>query len=92
MSPRSDELIQAARRRLAAASVVVDQDPSAALSAAYYAMLYAARAEEVSHGDRGAGGSWVGRGRIGAAETQAQLQSGGLRKCARRESNPRPAV
>ncbi len=44
MSPRSDELIEAARRRLAAASVVVDQDPSAALSAAYYAMLYAARA------------------------------------------------
>jgi len=44
MSPRSDELIEASRRRLAAASVVVEQDPSAALSAAYYSMLYAARA------------------------------------------------
>ena len=43
MSPRSDELLQAAQRRLAAASVVVEEDPSTALSAAYYAMLYAAR-------------------------------------------------
>jgi uncharacterized protein (UPF0332 family) len=44
VSPRSDELLQAAKRRLAAASVVLDEDPSTALSAAYYAMLYAARA------------------------------------------------
>lgn len=44
MSPRSDEFLQAARRRLAAAEVVVEEDPSTALSAAYYAMLYAARA------------------------------------------------
>jgi uncharacterized protein (UPF0332 family) len=44
VSPRSDELLQAAKRRLAAASVVVEEDPSTALSAAYYAMLYAARA------------------------------------------------
>lgn len=44
MSPRSDELIKAAKRRLAAASVVVEEDPSTALSAAYYAMLYGARA------------------------------------------------
>lgn len=44
MSPRSSEFQQAARRRLAAAEVVVDEDPSTALSAAYYAMLYAARA------------------------------------------------
>jgi uncharacterized protein (UPF0332 family) len=44
VSPRSDELLEAAKRRLAAASVVVEEDPSTALSAAYYAMLYAARA------------------------------------------------
>ena len=44
MSPRSNELLQAAQRRLAAASVVVEEDPSTALSAAYYAMLNAARA------------------------------------------------
>jgi uncharacterized protein (UPF0332 family) len=34
----------AARRRLAAAEVAAEQDPSTALSAAYYAMLYGARA------------------------------------------------
>lgn len=44
MSPRSTEFLQAARRRLAAAEVVVKEDPSTALSAAYYAMLYGARA------------------------------------------------
>lgn len=44
MSPRSEEFIEAARRRLSAADAVVNQDPSTALSSAYYAMLYAARA------------------------------------------------
>lgn len=44
MSPRSDEFLAAARRRLAAATAVVDRDPSTALSAAYYAILYAVRA------------------------------------------------
>lgn len=44
MSPRSDEMLEAAKRRLAAASAVVKDDPSTALSAAYYSMLYAARA------------------------------------------------
>jgi uncharacterized protein (UPF0332 family) len=44
VSPRSDEFLEAARRRLAAAEVSVEQDPSTALSAAYYAMLYGARA------------------------------------------------
>jgi uncharacterized protein (UPF0332 family) len=34
----------AARRRLAAAEAVADEDSSTALSAAYYAMLYCARA------------------------------------------------
>ncbi len=42
MSPRSEEFFAAARQRLAAAHDV--HDPSTALSAAYYAMLYAARA------------------------------------------------
>lgn len=44
MSPRSSEFLEAAQRRLAAAEVAVEQDPSTALSAAYYAMLYGARA------------------------------------------------
>jgi uncharacterized protein (UPF0332 family) len=44
MSPRSSEFLQAARRRLAGAEAVVEEDPSTALSAAYYAMLYGARA------------------------------------------------
>lgn len=44
MSPRSSEFLEAARRRLAAAEVVAAEDPSTALSAAYYAMLYGARA------------------------------------------------
>jgi uncharacterized protein (UPF0332 family) len=44
MSPRSTEFLDAARRRLAAAAAVEEEDPSTALSAAYYAMLYAARA------------------------------------------------
>jgi uncharacterized protein (UPF0332 family) len=44
VSPRSTEFLDAARRRLTAASAVVEEDPSTALSAAYYAMLYAARA------------------------------------------------
>ena len=44
MSPRSDELLEAAKRRLAASSAVFKDDPSTALSVAYYSMLYAARA------------------------------------------------
>ncbi len=44
MSPRSSEFLDAARRRLAAAEVAAAEDPSTALSAAYYAMLYGARA------------------------------------------------
>jgi uncharacterized protein (UPF0332 family) len=44
MSPRSTEFMGAARRRLAAAESVLEEDPSTALSAAYYAMLYGARA------------------------------------------------
>jgi uncharacterized protein (UPF0332 family) len=44
MSPRSAEFFEAARRRLALAREAIDADPAGALSAAYYAMLYAARA------------------------------------------------
>jgi uncharacterized protein (UPF0332 family) len=44
VSPRSDEFLRAAQRRLGAAESSLERDPSAALSAAYYAMLYAARA------------------------------------------------
>jgi uncharacterized protein (UPF0332 family) len=44
MSPRSAEFLEAARRRLSTAATVARDDPSVALSAAYYAMLYAIRA------------------------------------------------
>jgi uncharacterized protein (UPF0332 family) len=44
VSPRSSEFLEAARRRLAAAEATLEKDPSTALSAAYYAMLYGARA------------------------------------------------
>lgn len=44
MSPRSDELLQASARRLRAAAAASGEDPSGAISLAYYAMLYAARA------------------------------------------------
>ena len=44
MSPRSDEFLAAAKRRLAAAEAVIEEDSSTALSAAYYAMLYGAKA------------------------------------------------
>jgi uncharacterized protein (UPF0332 family) len=44
MSPRSAEFLDAARRRLSTAAAVLDDDPAAALSLAYYAMLYGARA------------------------------------------------
>jgi uncharacterized protein (UPF0332 family) len=49
VSPRSNEFLEAARRRLAAAEITVDEDPSTALSAAYYAMLYGARAALSEH-------------------------------------------
>jgi uncharacterized protein (UPF0332 family) len=44
VSPRSAEFLKAAKERLNAARVVLAADPSTALSTAYYAMLYAARA------------------------------------------------
>ena len=44
MSPRSAEFFAAAKKRLEAGRSVLDRDPASALSLAYYAMLYAARA------------------------------------------------
>jgi uncharacterized protein (UPF0332 family) len=44
VSPRSAEFLEAAERRLALARGAIGQDPAGALSAAYYAMPYAARA------------------------------------------------
>lgn len=44
MSPRSAEFLEAAHRRLELARRTTDVDPGGAVSAAYYAMLYAARA------------------------------------------------
>lgn len=60
MSPRSAEFREAARRRLRLARGAVDDDPAGALSAAYYATLYAARAllsERDVHA-RTHGGTW----------------------------------
>lgn len=60
MSPRSAEFLDAARRRLALARGGIDTDPAAALSLAYYAMLYTARAA-LSERDTYAkthGGTW----------------------------------
>ena len=60
MSPRSDELLQAATRRLRAAAAAADEDPSGAISLAYYSMLYAARAalSERGHQPRTHRGTW----------------------------------
>jgi len=44
VSPRSAEFLEAGTRRLALARASIETDPSGALSAAYYSMLYAARA------------------------------------------------
>jgi uncharacterized protein (UPF0332 family) len=44
MSPRSAEFLDGARRRLAGARAALDADSGGAISAAYYAMFYAARA------------------------------------------------
>jgi uncharacterized protein (UPF0332 family) len=44
VSPRSAEFFTEARTRLATARKVLDDDASAAVSLAYFAMLYAARA------------------------------------------------
>lgn len=44
MSPRSEEFLDAARRKLAAATAALRADPATAVSSAYYAMLYGARA------------------------------------------------
>jgi uncharacterized protein (UPF0332 family) len=61
VSPRSKEFIAEARDRAAAASSALHEGfPHAALSSAYYAMLYAARAA-LSEADRYAkthGGTW----------------------------------
>lgn len=60
MSPRSTEFLQAAHQRLAAARVSLGPHPASAISLAYYAMLYAARAA-LSERDAYAkthGGTW----------------------------------
>ncbi len=44
MSPRSQEFLDAGLRRLDLARGALDSDPAGAISAAYYAMLHAARA------------------------------------------------
>lgn len=82
MNPRSREFLQAARRRLAAAEAALPQDPSTALSAAYYAMLYGARAalSEADTSARSHRGTWhefrnafVASGRIDA-DLAAEVQ------------------
>lgn len=53
-------MLDGAVRRLAAARAALDADPSTAVSAAYYAMLYAARAALSERGRhaRTHGGTW----------------------------------
>ena len=61
MSPRSEELLELARRRLAQARVDLDAGfPDGAISAAYYAMLAAARAglSERERNARTHSGTW----------------------------------
>ncbi|MHB1810392.1 MAG: hypothetical protein ACYCU0_14030 [Solirubrobacteraceae bacterium] len=66
MRERTAELLEAAQRRLAAASAVLEEDPSTALSAAYYAMLYAGRAalSERAVNVRTHRGTWSMGGRL----------------------------
>lgn len=49
MSPRSQEFLTRARERLTAAHKLADDTPDLAISVAYYAMLYAARAALSEH-------------------------------------------
>jgi len=61
MSPRSEEFMEEARGRLGAARTLATSFASSALSSAYYAMLYAARAA-LSEEDRYAkthSGTWT---------------------------------
>lgn len=61
MSPRSEELIESARARLTGARhALAAGDFDLAVSAAYYAMLYAARAALSEHDEyaRRHGGTW----------------------------------
>jgi uncharacterized protein (UPF0332 family)/predicted nucleotidyltransferase len=53
MKPRSDQMMQRAVRRLTVARKAIDDDPSSAVSLAYYAMLYAARAALSERDDYG---------------------------------------
>lgn len=60
MSPRSQEYVASAVARLRTARGAMHEDPAGAISAAYYAVLYAARAA-LSESDRYAkthGGAW----------------------------------
>ncbi|HEV2769307.1 MAG TPA: HEPN domain-containing protein [Solirubrobacteraceae bacterium] len=90
MSPRSDELLQFAHERLAAArDLLATAHPEAAVSMAYYAGLYAARAALSEHdlNARSHRGLWqlmrehvVGEGRIAGEVVQPLQQAQGLRE------------
>jgi len=92
MSPRSAELLERARQGVASARVLVDAgQPATAVSTAYYAMLYAARAA-LSERDRSArshAGIW-GLFReefVLAGEFDESLAQAGQRAQARREAS-----
>jgi predicted nucleotidyltransferase len=98
VSPRSSEFLQAARRRLAAAEAVLDEDPSTALSAAYYAMLYGARAALSERGPRAArpprttsSGSWASRTRLTTASSASLAKTAPARSAAPTNSWTSPA-
>jgi uncharacterized protein (UPF0332 family) len=92
VSPRSEELLARAREGLASARTLVEADhPATAVSTAYYAMLYAARAalsERDAHARTHAGTWQLFRDQfVVAGEFDAALAAAAQRAQARREAS-----
>lgn len=100
MSPRSEEFLASADERLRAAEILLGEGlDSGAVSAAYYAMLYAARAalsEEGGYGRTHAGiwhlfrQAFVLTGRFSAPMFQVGQSAQGLREGADYDARPVP--
>jgi hypothetical protein len=87
VSPRSIEFLEAPERRLGLARAAIGQDPAGALSAAYYAMLYAARA---ALSERDVYAKTLGRARPGVADAPGdQLRR---TRCLSRKPPPPPST
>lgn len=81
MSPRSEEFVERGHRRLRAARHSIESnDPEAAVSSAYYAMLYAARGalSEVDVHAKTHGGTWSEFARAFVASGRIDQEVGGL--------------